>query len=146
VIQNHFFLAAFLLVFGFAAFLAAGFLAIGFLFPPAAGFADFLVADFLAAGFAGDLAGDDVAAGADVVAAGVVAAGVVAAGAVLATFGFLEALVALVFGALTVFGVFGLLFEALFFDSDLFCCLAIFYYYKIRLVISIIYNPLKNLI
>jgi hypothetical protein len=96
VIQNHFF-TAFFEAFGFEA-LTAAFLAIGFLLFPAA--FGFLVAAFF--GLAGDLAGDEAATGVE-------ATGVVATGAAAATFGFLAALV---FGALTTFGVLGLLFEA----------------------------------
>jgi hypothetical protein len=106
VIQNHFFLGAFLVAF---AFLAPFCLLIGFFFPPAA----FLVEAFLP--LAGDLAGDEVAAGA-VTGAGA-ETGVEAAGLALLTLGLAA--------------VFGLLFEADFFDSDLFCCLAILFYFFI---------------
>lgn len=105
------------LAFGFLAetFLAA-FLAIGLVFEAA-------LVLFLAAflGFEGDFAGDEVAAGAEVVATG---AGVVAAvvAATLAALGFLGA-----FGLLDL-AAFGLLFEALLFDADLFCALAIFFF------------------
>jgi hypothetical protein len=125
VIQNHFFLGATFLGFEAALvdFLAAGFLAMGFLLAAA------LVA-FLAtlAGLAGDLAGDEVAATTGVVAAGAATTGLVAF--LVAALAALGALGALVFGAD-------------FFDSDLFCALAIFYYYKYRWAKSLIYNPSK---
>jgi hypothetical protein len=96
------------------------------------------LAAFLAT-LAGDLAGDEAATGAGVVATG---AGVVATGAVLVTFVLAATL------AFPALGVFGLLFEAVLFDCDLFCDLAIcvFYYYKMDKEYSIIYNPYKNII
>lgn len=124
MIQNHFFLGVDLedffgaLVFG--AFFWAGFLAIGLVL--VAPLVAFLVEAFF--GLAGDLAGEVVAAGV-VAGAGVVAAGVVAAGVeALTTFGFLLAFGLAVLAA--VLAAFGWLFEALLFDADLFCVLAIF--------------------
>lgn len=123
MIQNHFFLGVdledFFGALAFGAFFWAGFLAIGLVL--AATLVAFLFEAFF--GLAGDLAGEVVAAGV-VAGAGVVAAGVVAAGVeALTTFGFL-----LAFGlaVLAVLAAFGWLFEALLFDADLFCVLAIF--------------------
>lgn len=128
VIQNHFFfgvdfLGAALAAFGaFGAFgalaflVVAGFLAI-FLVLAAPLEATFLVAAFF--GLAADLAGDGVvAAGAGVVVAA--GAGVVVAGVEAATFEVFCFLGALVFGALVVLVAFGLDFETLLFDADLF--------------------------
>ena len=121
MIQNHFFLGAtFLAAFGALVAFLACFLAIGFLLAAPLAAAGFLAACFF--GLAGDLAGDGVEATTAGVEATTAGAGVLAA-----TFGFLWA-----FGLadLAVLVAFGLLFEAGVFDTDLFCALAIFYYYK----------------
>jgi len=100
-----------------AAFVAAGFLAISFLFPAVL---VALVAAFFTC-FGADFAGEVVAAGVEATTAGVVVAGIDTA-----TFGFLWALLA----TLPAVAALGLLFEAGVFDADLFCALAISYYYK----------------
>lgn len=104
------------MAFGFEAFLVATFLLIFLVFPAWALAAFGALVDFLAAflaPLAGDLAGDEVATGAEVEATGVEATGAEVV-AVLVVFDLVEALV------LVTLAVFGLLFEAVLLDTDLF--------------------------